>query len=75
MKYFYTIILFCLSISIYAQVSPIDTDRPDQTESAFTVPKNWLQMEAGFGFQQNTKSSKKISIPTLLTKLTKLLRY
>lgn len=68
MKYFYTIILFCLSISIYAQESPIDTDRPDQTESAFTVPKNWLQMEAGFGFQQNTKGNKEISIPTLLTK-------
>ena len=34
--------------SAYGQLEKIDTDRPDQTESAFTVPKNWLQFEAGF---------------------------
>ena len=62
------IFFICFIQSIYAQSDPIDTDRPDQTESAFTVPKNWLQMEAGFGFQKNNKSSKEISIPTLLTK-------
>lgn len=52
----------------FAQLDPIDTDRPDQTESAYTVPKNWLQFEAGFGIQRNDEISKEISLPTLLTK-------
>jgi hypothetical protein len=26
-----------------AQITPIDTDRPNQTESAFLVPKGWRQ--------------------------------
>lgn len=52
----------------FAQLDPIDTDRPDQTESAYTVPKSWLQFEAGFGIQHNDKISKEISLPTLLTK-------
>jgi hypothetical protein len=31
-----------------AAQTKIDTDRPDQTESPFTVPKNWMQFETGF---------------------------
>lgn len=68
MKYFYTGILFCLSISIYAQIPPIDTDRPDQTESAFLVPAKWLQFEAGFNFQKNNIDEKEYLTPTLLSK-------
>ena len=68
MKYFYTLILFLLSIYPYAQILPIDTDRPDQTESAFLVPKNWLQFEAGFNFQKNSIDEKEFLTPTLLSK-------
>lgn len=68
MKYFYTFILYLLSISIHAQIPPIDTDRPDQTESVNLVPKNWLQFEAGFNFQKNNSHEKEFLLPTLLSK-------
>ena len=68
MKYFYTLTLTCLSLSINAQILPIDTDRPDQTESAFLVPAKWLQFEAGFNFQKNNKDEKEYLTPTLLSK-------
>jgi len=40
--------LLFLSIKASAQIEKIDTDRPDQTESPFTVPKKWIQFESGF---------------------------
>ncbi|GAB2821527.1 transporter [Ferruginibacter profundus] len=40
--------LLLTAITTTAQVEKIDTDRPDQTESAFTVPKKWVQFESGF---------------------------
>jgi Putative MetA-pathway of phenol degradation len=40
--------LLLFTITANAQVEKIDTDRPDQTESAFTVPKKWMQFESGF---------------------------
>ena len=67
MKHFYILILSCLSLSLYAQ-DPIDTDRPDQTESVNLVPKNWLQFEAGFNFQKNNSDEKEYLLPTLLSK-------
>lgn len=37
------------------QVRPMSTDRPDQTEGAFTVPKGWFQMEIGLAsYSQRT---------------------
>ncbi len=58
MKLFYTIIFSLLSATSFSQVDsteipPIDTDRPNQTESVNTVPKKWLQFEAGFDYQKN----------------------
>ena len=67
MKYFYTLILSFISVSLYAQ-EQIDTDRPDQTESAFLVPKKWLQFEAGFNFQKNNSNENEFLTPTLLSK-------
>lgn len=67
MKYFYTLMLSCFSAIIYAQ-DPLDTDRPDQTESAFLVPKKWLQFEAGFNFQKNNARENEFLTPTLLSK-------
>lgn len=52
----------------HAQLQPIDTDRPDQTESAFLVPKKWLQFEAGFNFQKSDHREKEYLTPTLLSK-------
>ena len=50
-----TLILLTTSLS-YSQTNDnpeIITDRPDQTESANTVPKNTLQLETGFIMEQN----------------------
>jgi hypothetical protein len=73
MKLFYTIIFSLLSATSFSQVDsteipPIDTDRPNQTESVNTVPKKWLQFEAGFDYQKNDDVSQKFLLPTLLNK-------
>ena len=68
MKIFYTLFFFCFFSSIHAQPSKIDADRPDQTESVNTVPKKWLQFEAGFNYQKNDKFTKEFLLPTLLSK-------
>ncbi len=52
-----------------AQVEKIDTDRPDQTESAFLVPAKWLQFEIGFNKQgARNGDAKELLLPTLLSK-------
>lgn len=51
-----------------AQPEKIDTDRPDQTESPYTVPKKWIQFEAGFNRQQTNAKEKEYLLPTLLSK-------
>lgn len=68
MKIFYFTFLGILPVTMHAQIAPIDTDRPDQTESAFLVPEKWLQLEAGFNFQKNNLDEKEFLTPTLLTK-------
>ena len=48
---------FCYLIPLSAQndslmqVNPIETDRPDQTETASLVPKGYFQMENGFSIE------------------------
>lgn len=65
-------ILFLLLCSGVCQFSAaqdlIDTDRPDQTESAYTLPKHWLQFETGFNFQKNATDNYEFLNPTLLSK-------
>ncbi|PPZ92594.1 hypothetical protein C3729_00845 [Cloacibacterium normanense] len=34
----------------------IQLDRPDQTESVYVVPKNYLQTEMGFMFEKTDKT-------------------
>jgi hypothetical protein len=50
----YVLILFALTLSQLAwsqdELPPISTDRPDQTESAVTVPVKTFQIESGFTF-------------------------
>ena len=62
------IFLLCLINYCHAQIDPIDTDRPDQTESAVLVPKNWIQFEAGFNYVNHGDDEKEFLIPTLLVR-------
>ncbi len=48
--------------------SKIDTDRPDQTESAFTIPKKFVQIEAGIVSQKETPQLFSYSVPAVLLK-------
>lgn len=61
-------ILSCCFMYSFSQVEKIDTDRPDQTESAVTVPKNWIQLELGMSKQENKPGSYEFQHPTLLSK-------
>ncbi len=49
-------------------IDPIQTDRPDQTETPFTVPKKHFQMETGFSFEQTDKNTKTFTQPSILFK-------
>lgn len=70
-------ILTMYSTNSFSQVEKIDTDRPDQTESAVTVPKKWLQFELGVSKQENKPGDNEYQHPTLLSKygITKRLEF
>ena len=59
--------LFCFS-TVFSQAKKIDTDRPDQTESAVLVPAKWVQFELGLTRQQNKAGDIGFQHPTLLSK-------
>ncbi len=65
-----TLVVFFLagSLTAFSQVEKIDTDRPDQTESAVLVPKKWMQFEFGIGKQENKPGDIGFQHPTLLSK-------
>jgi Putative MetA-pathway of phenol degradation len=68
-KYSLLIFPFILaSIRVVAQVEKIDTDRPDQTESAFTVPKYYFQAELGFNKENTGGRDYDLVHPTMLLK-------
>lgn len=55
--------------NFYGQdIPPIQTDRPDQTETPFTVPKNHFQMENGFSFEQTDHMTQSFTQPSSLLK-------
>ncbi|MDI1317668.1 transporter [Flavobacterium sp.] len=66
------IILFLLLISnliSYSQeTEPLQTDRPDQTETPALVPKGMFQVETGFSFQKNDATSYTNTLPSTLWK-------
>ncbi len=75
MKYIVPILLIfiCLQQQVFCQQTPIETDRPDQTESPYTVPVKWVQLEMGLLKQANNTGSLKdkeyhFHHPALLTK-------
>lgn len=47
---------------------PIATDRPDFTESALVVPRNWIQLETGFTYQW-TKQAFTLGAPEALFRI------
>src|SRR5438046_1010017 len=54
---------------VFGQTLPsIQTDRPDQTECPFTVPKNHFQMENGFSFEHTNSKTKTFFHPSALSK-------
>jgi hypothetical protein len=61
-------ILILCSNCISAQVEKIDADRPDQTESAITVPKNYFQAEFGFSKENISGRNYDLIHPTVLLK-------
>ena len=58
----------CKMISYGQDITPIQTDRPDQTETPFTVPKNHFQVENGFSFEQTNHNAKSFTDPSILFK-------
>ena len=67
MKPICLLIFLLIVISVSAQ-ERIDTDRPDQTESAFTVPKKYFQGEFGFGKENFGGNNYNLIHPTFLLK-------
>jgi hypothetical protein len=53
---------------LHAQLEKIDTDRPDQTESAVTVPKHYFQAEFGFNKENLFEKNYDLIHPTALLK-------
>jgi hypothetical protein len=75
MKSFYTFMLLLLTaMGANAQIQdekkpePIETDRPDQTESPSIVPKGMIQVETGFSFEQTDDDIKNLLTPSVLWK-------
>jgi len=69
MKKFVVLFLFSLPLLSLAQnQDPIQTDRPDQTETPAIVPKGMFQVETGFTLQKNDADSKTNTLPSILWK-------
>jgi hypothetical protein len=49
-------------------LTPIQLDRPDQTECPFITPKNYVQLENGFTFETINHSQTSFSYPSTLWK-------
>jgi hypothetical protein len=60
-------ILF-MNIAFAQELLPIQTDRPDQTECPFIVPKNYFQAEIGFSYEKINRKSTSLLLPTCLFK-------
>lgn len=53
----------------------IETDRPDQTETPYIVPKKWFQAEIGFTIEKDKTGAKTYVHPTVLSKYGLLNRF
>ncbi len=50
------------------ELEPIQTDRPDQTETPALTPKGMFQVETGFSVQKNDENSQTNLLPSTLWK-------
>src|SRR5438132_1497234 len=64
-----TIICLCIG-RCFAQEhpEPIETDRPDQTETPVITPPKYFQIETGFSFEREDENTTIISHPSILFK-------
>jgi hypothetical protein len=70
-KYFISLLFLLASISEITSaqtVPPIQTDRPSQSESPYTVPKYYIQLENGFLKETRSSNSSIIYYPSTLWK-------
>lgn len=66
---FLTFIVLSMNFGAYSQEKdPIQTDRPDQTETPFTVPKNYFQSENGFNYEKVDANEEGFLYPSMLFK-------
>lgn len=69
MKYFIGIVIMFTSIYSFAQNTEFPEligDRPDQTESAFVLPKGYFQFENGFINEMENTNTKNITYSSML---------
>lgn len=57
-----------LNSAMGQEMPSIQTDRPDQTECPFIVPKNYFQLENGFSYEKINNQTNQIVAPTILTR-------
>lgn len=50
------------------EIKPLETDRPDQTETPAIVPRGMFQSESGFSYQEDDAVSKSYVLPSTLWK-------
>jgi len=62
------ILLLLLPVAAFAQEEPIETDRPDQTETAAIVPKGMFQAETGFSHKKTAPHDSEFELPETLWK-------
>jgi hypothetical protein len=71
-KYFILSVLFVCSViqksMAQEDLPPIQTDRPDQTESPFITPVKYLQIEVGVAKENTTSKEYTLTMPTVLFK-------
>jgi hypothetical protein len=65
---FIMLLAFNVSDGLAQDLPSIQTDRPDQTECPFIVPKNYLQFENGFSYEKTSNDSHEYVVPSTLTK-------
>lgn len=61
-------LILITSLGFAQDTEPIQTDRPDQTETPALTPKGMFQVETGFSFQKNDEVSKTNILPSTLWK-------
>lgn len=67
-KIFFITAIIISAITATAQIEKIDTDRPDQTESPFIIPKKWIQIEGGIVAEKQNSYFSNYTLPTILSK-------